>query len=78
MTEYPPPSQINSSYFTDRQNNFNEEIRASSVDSSAPLQWTAGLFYTHTNENSTEYVGQCAACAGNTCPIDRTGISGGR
>ena len=48
--QYPPVGEINSSYFTDHQNNFNEEeIRASSVDSSARLQWTAEpLFYTHT------------------------------
>ena len=76
--QYPPAGEINSSYFTDHQNNFNEEIRASSVDSNAPLQWTAGLFYTHTNEDSTEYVVSEAACAGNTCPISRTGTSCGR
>ena len=37
------------------------------------LQWTAGLFYTHTNEDSTEYVASDAACAGNTCPISAPG-----
>jgi len=75
--QYPPAGEINSSYFTDHQNNFNEEIRASSVDSNAPLQWTAGLFYTHTNEDSTEYVVSDAACAGNTCPISSPGLPAG-
>ena len=75
--QYPPVGEINSSYFTDHQNNFNEEIRASSVDSSARLQWTAGLFYTHTNEDSTEYVVSDAACAGNTCPISEPGLPAG-
>ena len=72
--QYPPVGQVNSSYFTDRQNNINEEIRLSSVDSSARLQWTAGLFYTHTNEDSTEYVVSDAACAGNTCPVSAPGL----
>jgi iron complex outermembrane receptor protein len=75
--QYPPAGEINSSYFTDHQNNFNEEIRASSVDSNARLQWTAGLFYTHTNEDSTEYVVSDAACAGNTCPITAPGFPAG-
>ena len=75
--EYPPAGQVNSSYFTDHQNNFNEEIRASSVDANARLQWTAGLFYTHTNEDSTEYVVSDAACAGNTCPISTPGLPAG-
>jgi outer membrane receptor protein involved in Fe transport len=75
--QYPPVGQVNTSYFTDHQNNFNEEIRASSVDSSARLQWTAGLFYTHTNEDSTEYVVSDAACAGNTCPVSAPGFPAG-
>jgi outer membrane receptor protein involved in Fe transport len=73
---YPLPNQINSSYFTDRQNNFNEEIRASSADPSSPLQWSAGLFYTHTNEDSTEYVVAPAGCTGN-CPINAPGYPAG-
>ena len=68
---------INSSYFTDRQNNLNEEIRLTSVDASSALQWSAGLFYTHTNENSTEYVVSEAACPPGTCPIDGPGFPPG-
>ena len=77
LTEYPPVGQVNSSYFTDHQNNFNEEIRVSSVDSNARLQWTAGLFYTHTNEDSTEYVVSDAACAGGICPTNVPGLPAG-
>ena len=54
--QYPPPNGINSAYFTDHQNNFNQEIRASSNDPQSAIDWTVGAFYTHTNENSTEYV----------------------
>ena len=75
--QYPPVGEVNSSYFTDHQNNFNEEIRVSSVDSNARLQWTAGLFYTHTNEDSTEYVVSDAACAGSTCPVSVPGLPAG-
>jgi outer membrane receptor protein involved in Fe transport len=75
--QYPPVGQVNSSYFTDHQNNFNEEIRLSSADASSRLQWTAGLFYTHTNEDSTEYVVSDAACAGGTCPTNVPGLPAG-
>jgi iron complex outermembrane recepter protein len=44
------------SYFQDRQDNFQQEIRASSVDSSAALTWTAGLYYSHVDENTTEFI----------------------
>jgi len=77
LTEYPPVGQVNTSYFTDHQNNFNEEIRLSSVDSNSRLQWTAGLFYTHTNEDSTEYVVSDGACAGGICPTNVPGLPAG-
>jgi outer membrane receptor protein involved in Fe transport len=76
--EYPPVGEVNTAYFTDHQNNFNEEIRVSSVDSSSRLQWTAGLFYTHTNEDSTEYVISDAACAPNLCPVNAPGFPPGQ
>jgi outer membrane receptor protein involved in Fe transport len=75
--QYPPVGEVNSSYFTDHQNNFNEEIRISSVDSNARLTWNAGLFYTHTNEDSTEYVVSNAACAGGLCPTNVPGLPAG-
>ncbi len=77
LDQYPPVGQVNTSYFTDHQNNINEEIRLSSVDSTARFQWTAGLFYTHTNEDSTEYVVSDAACAGGLCPTNVPGLPPG-
>ncbi len=49
-------SQNVSAYFTDSQNNFAQEIRASSLDPKARLTWTGGLFYSHVLENTTEYI----------------------
>ncbi len=46
----------NSAPFTDVQKNFNQEFRASSTDPNATLQWNVGAYYTHSYENSTEYV----------------------
>jgi iron complex outermembrane recepter protein len=45
-----------SSYFQDRQDNFAQEFRASSVDPSARFTWTGGLYYSHVNENTTEFI----------------------
>jgi len=45
-----------SAYFTDSQNNFTQEIRASSVDPQARFTWTGGVFYSHVLENTTEYI----------------------
>ncbi len=45
-----------SAYFTDNQNNFAQEFRASSKDPQARLTWNAGLFYSHVLENTTEYI----------------------
>jgi len=52
----PAPGDKGSAYFTDTQNNFYQEIRLESTDPSARLTWTAGVFYTHLNENSTEFI----------------------
>src|SRR5207237_7551107 len=52
----PPIGDASSSYFTDHQNNFTQEIRFSSVDAASRLQWTVGAFYLHANENSTEFI----------------------
>ncbi|MDE1924242.1 MAG: TonB-dependent receptor, partial [Gammaproteobacteria bacterium] len=54
--QYTAPTDTSSAYFTDRQDNFTEELRASSVDEGNPLQWTAGLYYAHVHENSTEQI----------------------
>jgi len=54
--EYTAAGDTSSEYFTDHQNNFTEEVRASSADKDSRLQWTAGLYYAHVNENSTEHI----------------------
>jgi iron complex outermembrane recepter protein len=56
FNQYPPVGDTSSSYFTDHQNNFSEEIRLSSVDRDSRIVWTAGAFYLHANEDSTEFV----------------------
>jgi len=54
----------NYALFSDKQNNFNQEFRLSSIDPNARIQWNAGVFYTHTYENSTEYIVSPAGAAG--------------
>ncbi|HUY83855.1 MAG TPA: TonB-dependent receptor [Steroidobacteraceae bacterium] len=54
--QYTSPTDTSSAYFTDRQDNFTQEFRASSANSASRLQWTAGLYYAHVHENSTEHV----------------------
>jgi len=56
FNQYPPIGDASSSYFTDHQSNFTQEIRFSSVDAASRLQWTVGAFYLHANENSTEFI----------------------
>jgi iron complex outermembrane recepter protein len=62
FNQYPPVGDASSAYFTDHQNNFAQELRLSSADPAAPFQWTAGLFYLHANENSTEFINSPDAC----------------
>jgi len=62
FNQYPPEGDTSTAYFTDHQNNVSEEIRFSSVDASSKLQWTAGLFYLHAHENSTEFINSADAC----------------
>jgi iron complex outermembrane receptor protein len=54
--QYTALGDTSSAYFTDHQNNFTEELRASSADAANRLQWSVGLYYAHVNENSTESV----------------------
>jgi iron complex outermembrane recepter protein len=49
-------AQPASSYLQDRQDNFTQEIRASSADQAAPFTWTAGVFYSKANENTTQSI----------------------
>jgi len=53
---YTVDGQTATAFFTDRQDNFTEELRAVSADPQSRLQWTAGLYYAHVHENSTEYI----------------------
>ncbi|MBV8910281.1 MAG: TonB-dependent receptor, partial [Gammaproteobacteria bacterium] len=68
FNQYPPVGDASSSYFTDHQNNFTQEIRLSSADPAAPLQWTVGGFYLHANENSTEFIYSPDACSNPLAP----------
>jgi iron complex outermembrane recepter protein len=63
FNQYPAAGDVSSSFFTDKQNNFTEELRLSSKDPDARLQWTAGLFYLHADENSTEFINSPDACS---------------
>jgi outer membrane receptor protein involved in Fe transport len=45
-----------SALFADRQDNFTEEVRASSANEKDRLTWNAGVFYSHVHENTTEYI----------------------
>jgi len=63
FNQYPPVGDTSSSYFTDHQNNFTQEIRLNSTDAASRLQWTAGVFYTHADEDSTEFIVSADACS---------------
>jgi iron complex outermembrane recepter protein len=63
FNQYPPVGDASSSYFTDHQNNFTQEIRLSSANPASPLQWTVGAFYLHADENSTEFIYSPDACS---------------
>lgn len=52
----PPLGDLGTSYDTDTQRNFYQEIRLQSQDPAAALVWTAGFFYGHLDENTTEIV----------------------
>jgi outer membrane receptor protein involved in Fe transport len=53
---FPPLGDYANAYFTDRQDNFVEEVRLQSADSASRLTWVAGIFYAHVRENTTEYI----------------------
>ncbi len=52
----PYANKVSTAYFTDKQRNYNEEIRLQSTDTSSPLAWVAGLFATNMYENTTEII----------------------
>jgi iron complex outermembrane receptor protein len=65
-----PGTGLGTAYLTDSQNNFYQEVRLQSTDTAARLTWTAGVFYTHSNENSIENITDPtinAAAGGGVC-----------
>jgi iron complex outermembrane recepter protein len=52
----PAPGDLGTSHDADMQHNFYQEVRLQSVDAGATIVWTAGLFYSHLDENTTESV----------------------
>jgi len=50
------PGDAGSAYFTDAQRNFYQEFRLASTDTAARLVWSAGLFFSHLNENVAENI----------------------
>jgi iron complex outermembrane recepter protein len=63
-----PQGVFSPAYLTDEQRNWYEEIRLQSTDDAARLTWTAGLYLTHSRENSAEliYAPQIQAMSGGT------------
>jgi len=49
-----PAGDLSTSYDTDVQRNFYQEIRVQSVDPAAAIIWSGGFFYAHLDENTTE------------------------
>jgi iron complex outermembrane recepter protein len=50
---YPPPGVSAPQTNSDRQNNVVQEIRVESADDNTPLKWVAGVFYSHSRENTS-------------------------
>jgi iron complex outermembrane recepter protein len=68
------PLDIGYAPFRDKQNNFYQEFRIASKDTSSRVSWNAGLFYAHMNENVAEDIWDPTIDAEFT-PV--TGIPGG-
>ncbi len=51
---YPQHGDIGYAPFGDTQRNFYEELKLASSDPNARIKWTAGLFFSHLNENVPE------------------------
>lgn len=52
---YPQPGDISPSPFADTQYNFFQEFRLASQDVAARWTWNTGLYFSHTNENVSQY-----------------------
>jgi iron complex outermembrane recepter protein len=53
---FPPQGSVSQSYFTDHQDNFMQEVRLQSKDSTSKLSWVVGAFYSHSRENTTQFI----------------------
>jgi iron complex outermembrane receptor protein len=51
-----PYGDFGTSYDSDKQNNFFEELKLQSNDAKARIVWTTGFFYAHLNENTREFI----------------------
>jgi iron complex outermembrane recepter protein len=71
---YRPPGDAGYADFDDKQKNFYQEIRLTSSDATAPVTWSAGIFYSHQNESVPENFydstinAEGGACAAVPCP----------
>jgi outer membrane receptor protein involved in Fe transport len=52
---YTPAGIPADAHFTDTQNNFIQELRLQSTATDTKLNWSAGLFYGHQRENTTQF-----------------------
>jgi iron complex outermembrane recepter protein len=55
-TIYPQPGDAGFAPFEDNQRNFYQELRLGSADAAARVVWTAGVFYSHLDENIPENI----------------------
>jgi outer membrane receptor protein involved in Fe transport len=53
---FPAPGDGGYALFSDNQHNFYQEIRLSSKDSDSPFIWTAGVYFSHLDENVPETI----------------------
>jgi outer membrane receptor protein involved in Fe transport len=56
LSPLPAPGDLGTSHDADMQHNFYQEFRLQSADPAAAILWSAGAFYSHLNENTTETV----------------------
>ena len=67
---FPQPGDAGYATFADNQRNFYEEVRLASTNDASRLVWTAGVFFSHLNENIPEYIYDAtldAETGGNVC-----------
>ncbi|MBV9695476.1 MAG: TonB-dependent receptor [Gammaproteobacteria bacterium] len=71
-TIYPQPGDAGYAPFGDQQRNFYQEVRLASAAPDARVLWSAGVFYSHLNENVPETIVDPtidAETGGNVCSV---------